>query len=78
MIIATFKHNKKITKTVMVLVIKLWLRGIDSNYRPSGYEPDELPTAPPRDVLTDVIIIPLFVNVNTFLSLIPYYMHFFI
>ena len=38
MIIATFKQNKKITKTVMVLVNKLWLRGIDSNYRPSGYE----------------------------------------
>ena len=22
----------------------------DSNLRPSGYEPDELPTAPPRDI----------------------------
>lgn len=27
-----------------------WLRGIDSNYRPQGYEPCELPTAPPRDI----------------------------
>ena len=26
-----------------------WLRGPDLNQRPSGYEPDELPTAPPRD-----------------------------
>ena len=28
-----------------------WLRGIDSNYRPQGYEPCELPTAPPRDII---------------------------
>ena len=27
----------------------IWLRGADLNHRPSGYEPDELPTAPPRD-----------------------------
>ena len=27
-----------------------WLRGEDSNLRPLGYEPNELPTAPPRDV----------------------------
>ena len=27
----------------------LW-QGQDSNLRPSGYEPDELPAAPPRDL----------------------------
>ena len=31
------------------IIIK-WLRGLDLNQRPSGYEPDELPTAPPRDI----------------------------
>ena len=32
------------------LVAQLWLRGLDLNQRPSGYEPDELPAAPPRDI----------------------------
>lgn len=27
-----------------------WLREVDSNHRPFGYEPNELPTAPSRKI----------------------------
>jgi hypothetical protein len=30
-----------------------WLRGSDLNRQPPGYEPDELPIAPPRDVFRE-------------------------
>ncbi len=44
------KNNLLRKKVVTMTTRNIWLRGQDSNLRPSGYEPDELPTAPPRDV----------------------------
>ena len=49
--------NRSIKKTLTISSKSLqtlykWLREKDSNLRPLGYEPNELPTAPPRDVLT--------------------------
>ena len=49
-----------------------WLREVDSNYRPLGYEPNELPTAPPRDVLTKLIIQLIYVFCQYILKNISY------
>ena len=39
--------------------MKNWLRGQDSNLRSLGYEPNELPTAPPRRVTVSPMCHPL-------------------
>ena len=45
-------HNdkKEVDVTEIRYIHSIWLRGKDLNQRPPGYEPDELPTALPRDI----------------------------
>ena len=46
-LVLTFELYESITKQIKTCpggqVFKFWLRGLDLNQRPSGYEPDELP-----------------------------------
>ena len=42
--------DKKVDVTKISYIHPIWLRRLDLNQRPSGYEPDELPTAPLRDI----------------------------
>ena len=50
-IIYYIRNHIKIITTYSKSKLFFWLREQDLNLRPSGYEPDELPTAPPRDVI---------------------------
>ncbi len=55
-----FLLEAKNKKTPVKVLICNWLRGPDSNRRPSGYEPDELPgcsTPRPSDALHDFQIV---------------------
>ena len=49
-IIKNCEKVNNIKKRIKKLILLVWLRGHDSNVRPPGYEPDELPTALPRDI----------------------------
>ena len=44
--------GKKVDVTKISYIHPIWLRRLDLNQRPSGYEPDELPTAPLRDIFS--------------------------
>ena len=46
--------QRKSSETIVIPEL-LWLRRQDSNLRPPGYEPDELPTALLRDILVAIL-----------------------
>ena len=53
-IIKNCEKVNNIKKRIKKLILFSWLRGHDSNVRPPGYEPDELPTALPRDIVLQI------------------------
>ena len=53
-IIKNCEKVNNIKKRIKKLILFSWLRGHDSNVRPPGYEPDELPTALPRVIVVQI------------------------
>ena len=61
-------HISKYKKRAIFDDSIIWLRGQDSNLRPLGYEPNELPTAPPRDVFNSKFLCIIYLY-NTFVKI---------
>ena len=52
----SFSRMKNKKRETFLVSLTSWLRRPDSNRRPLGYEPNELPTAPLRDVMLNFLI----------------------